>query len=292
MLLDTIRIAIMILISIIYAYFDVFNKRNIPNSFAYIGIVIAAILTLAYPQPTIIYGIVVAAIVAVIFYVFYRTGQVGAGDGFELVTISLLLPIQPTPILQSTQILMPFNSPFVLSVFIATGIVTLIGVPIYYLLISKNTGIKDVSKKPENARKNLIKATAILLAYLLLYFSLVQFFGPNLYGAVIILLMGIFSAITIMYSRKINSKMVSMKKASSLEEGDMIATNFISSKMLASLSKKYNGFGNLVTGKLAIQLKRSNVKLPVYQNSVPLSLSILAAVIISLLIGNLLFLVI
>lgn len=293
MIPDAIRIAIILIISFIYAYFDVFNKRNIPNAFAYAGIAIAAILTLAYPLSTIIYSIITAAIVAVIFYIFYRAGQVGAGDGFELVTISLLLPIQPSTILQNIQVIVPFNSPFILSVFISTGIVTLIGVPIYYLLIAKNTGIKETKgERNKYSRQNLIKAIAILIAYLLLYASLVYLFGPNLYGAVIVLLMGIFSAITIMYSRKINSRMIAMKKASALEEGDMIAINFIDPKTLASISKKYDGFGNLVTKKLAFQLRSSSTKLPVYQNSVPLSLSIFVAVIISLLIGNLLFFVI
>ena len=107
MILDTARIVVLIIVALIYAYFDVFNKRNIPDTFAYTCLIVAALFTLAYPQTTIIYSIVTAAIVAVIFYIFYRMGQVGAGDGFELVTLSLLLPIQPSPMLSNLPLLMP-----------------------------------------------------------------------------------------------------------------------------------------------------------------------------------------
>ncbi len=291
MLSETITFSLLIIIALIYAAFDTFNRRNIPNAVAYAGLIIAILVTLTYPQSTLIYSIVVAAIVGIIFYALYKLGQVGAGDGFELVTLSLLVPIQPTPLLSSIQPLLLVSTPFILSVFVATGIITIIGVPIYYLLINKSEGFGSKETKKEKT-SDLIRASMVLVAYIFLYVVLATLFGPNIYGAALILIVGIFSALILMYSKRINAKMVTLKPSSALEEGDIIATNMMDPKTLEKLTKKYKNFGKLADKKLIKDLKKLKTKLPVYDNSVPLSLSIFFAVIVSLVLGNLLFLLI
>lgn len=291
MLPQPITLSLLIIMALVYAAFDTFNKRDIPNAVAYAGLVIAIPVTLTYPQSTIIYSIIVAAIIGIIFYALYKLGQVGAGDGFELVTLSLLVPIQPTPMFSFIQPSLSIPVPFILSIFVATGIITIIGVPIYYLLINKSKGYAGRETKAEKT-SDLIRATMILVAYIFLYFVLATLFGPNIYGAALILVVGAFSALILMYSKRINAKMVSLKHASALEEGDIIATNMMGQKTLDSLSKKYKNFGKLADKDMIRDLRKLKTKLPVYDNSVPLSLSIFFAVIVSLLLGNLLFLLI
>ncbi|MEM3638829.1 MAG: hypothetical protein QXW90_02365, partial [Candidatus Micrarchaeaceae archaeon] len=48
MILDMVRIAILIVITLIYALFDVYNKRNVPDAFVYSGLAIGVVATLTY----------------------------------------------------------------------------------------------------------------------------------------------------------------------------------------------------------------------------------------------------
>ncbi len=290
MLLDTIRIAILILITLVYALFDIFNKRNVPDAFAYGSLIIAILVTLTYPFDTILYSFAIAIVIGLALYLLYKGGHIGGGDVFELVAISLLLPMQPTPIVGSLGPALPYSFPFILSVFVAAGIVSLVFVPIYYLIFAKNSSVKSAPREKSNARPNLIKAIAILACYLILYFIIVEFFGASVYSTALILVMGVCSATIIMYNEKINARMLSFKGPGQLEEGDMIGFGSMDEKYIASLSKKYKHFGKLVTKEMIREMKGSKTKLPVYDNSLPLALPLFLGVLISLLVGNILLL--
>ena len=69
--------AVLIAITAIYALFDVFNKRNIPNTFVYLTVAVAFAITLTYGYSTIMYSIVIAVIVAIPCYLLYKKGFLG-----------------------------------------------------------------------------------------------------------------------------------------------------------------------------------------------------------------------
>lgn len=111
----------------IAAYYDVFNKKNIPDKFLYGFLAIALLTNVVFYSETLFpFTIGIAILLAMIGYLIYRLGQLGGADVFVLVSIMLLLPLHPSIAG------MPFNLPFILSVFIFSGILFAIYVMGYF----------------------------------------------------------------------------------------------------------------------------------------------------------------
>jgi uncharacterized membrane protein len=281
----SISLLLLVAISVIYALFDVFNNRNVPNWFAYAGVAIGLAVTVAANVGSaggLEFSLAVAAFVGAAGYLVYKMGFWGAGDFFELVAVSLLLPVQPAPMLLAVN---QIGLPFVLSVFIATGLAAIWFVPVYYLLIDRTDAIKSRTSKRRVAMGALMGLT-----YVALFLTVYLVYGFSLPRLAILLAVAIPSSIALVFEEKITSRMVRLIPPRELEEGDMIAVNLMSKKEVARLSKKYDGFGRLVTSKFIREVKGAKERLPVYRNAVPLALFILIGVIASLLFGNLILL--
>ena len=288
------RLYILIAVAVIYASFDTLNKRNIPNWVAYLSIAIGVAVTLTYSWPAIIESLLLAAAIGGISFLLYKSGQLGAGDGFEFVAISLLLPLQPSPILSMLGTSNQFGIPFILSVFVAAGVFTLAGAPIYYLLLSRK-GLQNDKKWRPYTKPNItdvLRAASVFFMYIFFYWFVSYTIGITLAGAVVIFLLAIPSAAVMLFGKRINMAMVSMKSPDKLEEGDLIATNFMSGKETAIFKRAYKNFGRLADARQIKAIKGVKAEIPVYDDAVPLSLPLLLGVITSLLIGNILLLVI
>jgi hypothetical protein len=275
--LEVIRVILLLSFTFAYAFFDVYNKRNIPSGFAYASFIIAIVLTFFYPLRTIIYSVAVASVVGIFCYLLYKTGMLGAGDGFELVFITLLIPIQPMPLIGIAQL----NMPFILSVFISTGIVTVIAVPIYYLATAKN--------KIHFQKENILKALTIFIAYLILLLFVIYLFGIKLLPILLILLLAIFSVVIILFENSINIRMIEWVYPKSLDEGDIIALNLMSANDISFFKKRDKDFGKLATENRIKSIRNLKRRIPVYKDAVPFSLFILFGILMSLAIGNPLF---
>lgn len=284
MLASTLQIALLIIITLIYALFDGFNKRNVPNIFAYASVVIGAVVLVATnPQSTIVVGALLAVLVGALCYILYRTGFLGGGDLFEFVAIVLLLPMQPQPLLTFAP---QFNLPFILSVFIATGIVSVWAVPAYYLLFVRNKGRVAVEKK------HSVTALALILAYFLLFMIIAAFTGFRLSTLALLLVIAVPSAIVLMFQKTITRRMVSDVYPKDLEDGDIIATNMMRRSDIGFFMKKSKRFQRLVTPRLMRDLRGVKRKMPVYKNAAPLALMTFVGVLLALAFGNLLLYVI
>ena len=274
-------IAILLVISAVYAAFDVFNKRNVPNLFVYVSVLIGIIVTLAYGAKTIEYSAIIAAIVAVFGYALYKKGFLGGGDFLEFVAVSLIVPMQPAPLLVST---FYQQIPFILSVLFAAGYSVSIYIPLYYLL-------KRGGGRMHLDRKHMFSAVLLLCSYALLILAMFLLFYIRLTGIIILGTLGIASFFIILFENRIYEGMVSMAYPSTLEPGDMIATNLMPKAEIRYFNKRSAEFGRLVTKKMLHDLGRVRKKLPVYRNSVPFALFIFIGIIISLLLGNLMALI-
>ncbi len=285
MLIPTIRIGILLVITLAYALFDALNNRNVPNAFAYASVVVGiAVLLATYGTTVIAVGALIAAVVGALGYVLYRVGFLGGGDVFEFVAIILLLPLQPAPLLGA---LPQFNLPFILSVFISTGIVVLWAVPIYYLLF-----VKGREKTFRIPRRAALSAIALLAAYLLLFLAIDFAIGFNPTALALILLIAVPSALMLAFQKLITARMVADVYPSALEDGDIIATNMMQAKDLRFFAGKSKSFQRLVTPKLMKDLKGVKRRLPVYKNAVPLAFYTFIGVLIALAFGNLLLYVV
>ena len=272
--------AVLIAITAIYALFDVFNKRNIPNTFVYLTVAVAFAITLTYGYSTIMYSIVIAVIVAIPCYLLYKKGFLGGGDFLEFVAISLILPLQPNPLLYS-EVQLPI--PFIISVLLAAGYTVSIYIPIYYLSRS--------AKKPKIDRKRIFSGIILLLSYTVLIAIMYAISYIGLTGIIVLGIIGIASFFMIIYESSIYSGMVEMVSPALLEQGDMIAINLMDKKDIEYFTKISKRFDRLVTRKMLSDIKDDRKKLPVYRNSVPFALFIFFGVVISLLFGNLMLLI-
>jgi hypothetical protein len=272
----TVSLFALLAVAVLYAAFDLFNKRNVPDVFAYLSVIVGVIITFAFNQADLLYSLAIALTVGVIGYVIYRMGLWGAGDYFELVAISLIFPIQPLPILANVAQL---DLPFILSVFIATGVAAIWIVPIFYLVFVK----KSWRKMPDE--KHVIYGVSLFLLYMILLFFVYYFYGSTLGRVALIMVVAVPSAITLVFEEEITSRMVENIYPRQLDEGDIIAFNMMSISEIKRFSK-YKGFGRLATKKLIARMRNSREKLPVYRNAAPLAVFILIGIIISLLFGN------
>jgi hypothetical protein len=274
-------------VTVIYAAFDVFNDRNVPNSFAYASVILGLAVTVAFNSGILVFSIALALLVGALGYLVYRMGFWGAGDVFELAAVTLLLPLQNSPLLPYFTQISQLGLPFVLSVFIATGFAAVWLVPIYYLIVYRN---EEVTSRVSGRRIAL--GAALLATYAALFLVIYALYGISPLKVVILVAIAVPSALTMIFEEKITAGMIRFIPPRELEEGDMIATNMLSAKESARLSKRYKGFGRLVTKKFIGEVKGAKESLPVYRNAVPLAVFILAGVVISLLLGNLILLMI
>ncbi len=272
----TVSLLSLFAIALLYAAFDLFNKRNVPDVFAYASVVVGLVITLAFNRGELAFSLFVALLVWVIGYVIYRMGLWGAGDYFELVAISLIFPVQPTPVFAS---LAQLGLPFILSVFVATGVAAIWIVPVYYLFFVKKTW----SKLPD--AKHIAYGASLFLLYLILLLVVYYFYGSNFARMALVLIVAVPSAFTLLFEEEITTRMVEKIHPRQLDEGDIIAFNMMTPSQMRYFSK-YEGFGRLATKQLIARMRNAKETLPVYRNAAPLAVFILIGVVISIFFGN------
>ncbi len=277
-MLELLKILVLLAFASLYAYFDVFNKRNIPDKFVYLSIAVGIVFTLLNPVRIIIFSFLIAIFIGAAGYLLYKAGLLGLGDGLEFAFISLMLPIQPQPMLSMPQ----FGLPFVLSVFISSGIATVIVIPLYYIL---------KEKKLEINTRSIEKAALVFASYMLLLMLIYFLFGAREIAVLLILILAVFSTLLFTVENTINKEMVRWVYPKEIEEGDIIAVGLLSGRDLRLLRAKSKHFGKLADKRNIAELKGLRKRLPVYKNAVPFSLFILAGVVLSLIIGDPLLLI-
>ncbi len=285
MLDEIIRIILLIAITSIYAYFDVFNKREIPNIFAYASIAIALIAAVVLGGDPY-YILLLAAGIAVFGYLIYEKGFLGGGDVFEFVVITLLLPLQPIPFFINVQQL---GLPFILSVFIASGYASIIIILIYYIVFAKKT---EIERNFRIERIRILKAVSLIIAYLLLIGLIYYILKISILGIILLIIIAVLSALIMIFEKLINYRMVKELEPTSIKIEDMIAINLMPQSELDYFKKHSKHFGRLATREMLNEIKEIKKKLPVYRNAAPLSAFILIGVILSLFFGNIILLII
>jgi hypothetical protein len=282
------RLASVLVIAFIYMLFDVFNKRNVPSSFAYFTLGYGFVLTMFYfNMSMVISSSAVALIVLGLGYIVYKVGQIGAADVIELAALSLMLPVQPIPVLLSA--VNQFDLPFVVTVIVAAGVVAMIIVPVYYLPRAKR-----MFKRPLTAfidRKGAFKALLIVAPYIAFVLFLAAEASINVIGLIILIAMMIGSSLLMLFEKPITDSMVELISINKCDEGDIIAFNLMDKKKIDAIRKRVPKFERLLTKELIMQIKEKHVKdkLPVYRQALPFAVPIFVAVILSILLGDIIF---
>ncbi len=279
---QTVPLIALLSISVLYAAFDLFNNRNVPDIFAYASVVLGLVITVLYHADALTLSILIALLMAAVGYIIYRMGMWGAGDYFELVAISLILPFQPTPLFGNG---IQFGFPFILSVFVAAGFAAIWIVPIYYLLVKRRRWSWKLDTK------RVLYSASMFILYMILFLFTYFITGFSATRLAMILFVAIPSCVMIVFEEEITSRMVERVYPKQLEDGDIIAVNMMTDAEKKYFSK-YRGFERLATNKLIEKLRNAKKKLPVYKNAAPFAVFILIGVVISLLVGNLILFVV
>ncbi len=285
--LIVIRLVSLVVIALTYMLFDLLNNRNIPAAFAYGSVAYGLLLTILYlTVHLIVISVSIAAVVFVIGYLVYRMGMLGAGDVFEFAALSLVLPIQATPLISRVPQL---GIPFIIAIFIGSGVSALVLVPLYYLPRAKKMGV-NIAKQVPN--KDVLKALAIGVIYLIFIALLIIRLGVKDYGIALLVVMALGSVAVTLFERPITMSMARNVSVKDFEEGDIIAFNLMSRNQISALKRKLRNFDRLITRPLINEMKKKRVttKVPVYKQAIPLAAPIFIGTVASILLGNLILL--
>lgn len=280
-------IASAVLIALGYMLFDVLNKREVPNLFAYSTLVFAFAMALLYGNELLtVKSYLIAFIVLGLGYFIYKIGQLGLGDVLEFATLSLLLaPIMPV---LTGPVSLP-QLPAIVSLFLDTGIAAIVAVPAFYICIAwrRMGGRKLVS---EVRRNDLIKMGVIILAYLLFvaFLSRISSATALLFTMMFVIILG--SALLLLFQRPITEIMIERVGYQGFVEDDIIAFNLMTEKQIASAKKRVRSFDRLVTSKMIAEMKTKGIKerFPVYKRAIPFAVPIFIGTILTILVGNIL----
>lgn len=259
---EIIRVLLAFIGTAVAAYYDVFNKKNIPDNLLWGFLGLAFLVNLVLFQETLFWFSIGAAVfLSAIGYLFYRVGQLGGADLIVLASIMLLLPIHPS------FIGMPFNLPFIFSVFIFSGIVFALYVVLYF-----GYKLTEVDVKP-----NWIYALVLLPYAAFAYFFINSFlFSPVFLIFVSIAILS--SVFFLMFRDSLNMMLAEELPVTQLEPEDVLALEVMNKDMIERFK-----IPRLMTKDEIERLKKSKVtEVWVYTKLPPFLPFILVGMLLSL----------
>ncbi len=267
---ELIRLIVAFLGTAAAAYYDVFNRRNVPDNLLYGFLAVAFILNLVfYEENLFLFSLGVALFISAIAYVFYRAGQIGGADLFVMASVMLLLPIQPSFVGAA------FNLPFFFPVWLFSGVALALFVMVYF-----GRKLLQVETKPD------WKYALMLIPYLLFAYVFINsfLFSPIYFIFVSIALL---STIFFMVFRNDLNRLLSEElPVEQLEPEDIIAIEMMDSELV-----KEHKIKRLVTKDEIERLKELKIReVWVFTQLPPFLPFILLGMILAMFFTNLLFL--
>ncbi|MFH1520726.1 MAG: prepilin peptidase [Candidatus Micrarchaeota archaeon] len=259
---ELIRVVIAFIGVIAATYYDLFNKKNVPDLFLYAFLAVAFLVNLVFYQESLFwFSLAIAFFMSAIGYLFYRVGQLGGADVFILAAIMLLLPIHPS--LSE----MSFNMPFIFSVIIFSGVIFAL-----YMMIHFGFKLLKTDTKP-----NYLYLLMFVPYGLFAYVYVGSFLFSPIYFAFITISM--FAIILMMiFKESINKLLAEELPLSQLEQEDVLALEL----MNKDLVERYK-LTRLVTKSELERLKKTKLgEVWVYTKLPPFVPFILIGMILSL----------
>lgn len=271
---ETIRLILAFAGVLVVAYYDLFNRKNVPDRILYGFLGLAVITNIASYlfQPDfdmLIFTFGAALFISAIGYVFYRMGQIGGADVITMAAMMLLVPFVPSFAGLS------FNLPFIIPTMIYAGLLFTI-----YATIKFATKIMSQGGSPN-------------LLYLLLIIPFVFFiyvyvnspvFSPVYLGIVSILLLA--TIFFMVYKQDITLMLAEELPLDRIEAEDVVAIELIDPKVVRDY-----GIKRLVTIEELARLKESGLEtLWIYANLPPFVPFLLSGMLLAIFFSkNLLF---
>ncbi len=276
---ELLRVVVALVGCIVATYFDLFNKRNIPNWLTYSFVGIGVLVNLwPFSLASVVNVYIVALAVFVFGYLFYKTGQIGGADVLMFTGIALLLPEQPKAFLFQQQPQVLFSFPFIVSLFVSSGFLFMLAIVAWFA--PKAAGALAEGKikvKTENA----LYAATILVAYAGLVYVAGGFgFSPAYFVVVGVLIA--CSAFVVMFREFVMDSMIESVGLKDIEEEDVLAIEKMDEKTVKKFSLK-----KLLTIEEIEKLKKTKLKkFPVFKHMPVFLPFVLAGLVLNLLFGD------
>jgi len=262
------------------AYYDMFNKKWVPDSLLWCFLGASLLLNVVFFDSAIFaQALFVAIIIAALTYVLYRMGQLGGADVFVMASIALAIPYLPKPLLAASQAI-PY--PFFFSMLAPTGIAFIVHMLIRFIpYMSRKLSRGEVDFTMQKV------AGPVIIAISLLIFGTIVSSMPVSLPASYFAIIGFLGAALIFFSLfmpEIKASMVEKISTSRLQCEDVLAL-----EQMESLAKKLK-LSPVIDEKTITALKRAKIKsVPVY-TGMPFFLPYLfIGLVFALLFGDLLY---
>lgn len=271
---ETIRLILAFAGVLVVAYYDLFNRKNVPNRILYGFLGLAAVTNIAAYlfQPDfdiLIFTFGTALFISAIGYVFYRMGQIGGADVITMAAMVLLVPFVPSFAGLS------FNLPFIIPTMIYAGLLFTI-----YATIKFATKITVQGGSP-----NLLYLILIIPFIFFIYVYVNSpVFSPIYLGIVSVLLLA--TIFFMVYKQDISLMLAEELPLDRIEAEDVVAIELIDPKVVREYSIK-----RLVTTEELARLKERGLEtLWVYTNLPPFVPFLLSGMLLAIFFSkNLLF---
>ncbi len=275
---EMLRIAVAAAGLLVATYYDLFNKRNVPVNITYFMIGAGFLLNIATLDISLIaYSSLAALIVMGLGYLIYRTGQIGGADVLIFAAIALLFPSFPASILAPSA---PpfFEFPFVASVFIISGLLSIFGIGAIYI----PRVLRDLAKgKVKLNATSAFSAFAMLISFLAVIYVLGPYI-PFQSGQAILALVMLLAIFLILFKDHISSSMIEWVPFSQIDDEDVVALDLLNPKLVAKYSLQ-----RVATRTELEKLKKTGLKkFPVFKGMPAFVPYILLAVLLLLVFGD------
>lgn len=263
---ETFRIAIALLGTAVATYFDIFNNRNIPNGllYAFLGVALLTAL-IFFDMDIFVYGAGLSAILFVLGFALYKSGQIGGADLFVVCAITLLLPVHPSSIDA------PFNYPLIFSALLYSGV----AFALYSVFFFGRAILKCKKAKPN------YPYLVLLLPYLFfsyIFISAPFFSMPYFLMASALLLSSVFFLV---FRQPINESVMENIPLSRITDEDVLVK-----EKMHSLMERLK-IGPVIGGRELAILKKAKIrKVWVYTSLPPFLPFLLLGLIASILVGG------
>lgn len=263
---EIIRIILAFAGVVIAAYYDLFNKKNIPDKFLYgfLGVSILANL-IFFNLDLFIFTAAIAIFFSAIGYVFYRVGQMGGADVVILACIMLLMPLAP-----SFSGLV-FNLPFILPVMIFAGL----------LFGTYTTIVYGIKIWRDGGSPKLLYLLMIIPYALFAYFYITSPFFSAVFFVIITVLLAA-TTFFMMYKEDINLMLAEQLPMDQLEPEDVVAFELMDKETVKKLDIK-----RVLNEKEIERLKKEGVEtIWIFTQLPPFIPFLLAGMILALFFSN------
>lgn len=243
-MIEILRILIALFGTGIAAYYDMYNKKNVPDVLLFGFLAVALMINLVDPTYFMKY-IVVAGLITAVFYLMYRIGQLGGADVIVLAAIYAALPVFPL----SEEAMFP-------SILVVVSIATVLA-SVWILFRYLPELLKKTFKgKVRFSLAQLIQVVVLLFALAMMLYLFISFPYISPWIMVLVLLLFVEAIFFILYKDEISKSMVVWKKK--VEQEDVIAIELVKMELV----KKYK-LSRLVSAKQAKAMNKLKNKWPV-----------------------------